>query len=214
MKHLPLLLLTALIALAFKNSLQKFEPEAEAESIYDETWGMKEAEAEAEPESYSQYQIAMWYLKAHESFRPYEYPDGEYPSKGFGLNLSPDHVTWATAVLGFDCRSRDWTWREGEKLLQAFWGKKRARFVKKHPNMLSHQQTAILLHAYNTGKYTNVRGCCGAQKGCGRDNAKIRKAHTERRNFEWKLYQGKVTDDDIAAIRRKAIAVEKKWKNF
>ncbi len=208
MKHLPLLLLFAIVALAFKNSLQKQQPEFKnSVAVYDNE------EPAPEPEGkYSQYQIAMWYLKAHESFRPYEYPDGQYPSKGFGLNLSPDKVQWASEILGFDCRSRDWTWREGEKILQAYWSKKRNRFEPKNKHLEPHQRTAIMLHSYNTGKYHTIRGCCGASVGCGRDNERIRSAHNKRREFEWKLYNNQITDDDIAAIRQKAIEVEKKWK--
>ncbi len=165
---------------------------------------------------YSQYQIAMWYLKAHESFRPYEYDDGAYPSKGFGLNLTPNHTEWATKVLGFNAKSRNWTWDEGHKLLVAYWTKKRDKFLKENNNLKPYQQTAILLHAYNTGKYTNIRGCCGSTKGCGRKgegrNARIRKAHNERRDFEWRLYNNLVTNKEIEEFRQEAIALEVKWK--
>ena len=160
-------------------------------------------------QKYSPYQIAMWYLKAHESFRPYEYPDGEYPSKGFGLNLAPDKVRWASDVLGFPARSRDWTWDEGSKILQAYWQRKHERYKG---DGTWYQRTAAMLHAYNTGKYHDIRGCCGKKIGCGRKSANIRKAHNERRKFEWKLYQGLVTDAEIEALRRDAIRVEKKWK--
>lgn len=165
---------------------------------------------------YSQYQIAMWYLKAHESFRPFEYDDGRYPSKGFGLNLTPEHTKWATKVLGFKSRSRNWTFDEGQKLLVAYWTKKRNKFLEENKQLKPYQQTAILLHAYNTGKYTNIRGCCGSKKGCGRKgegrNAKIRKAHNERRDFEWRLYNNLVTDKEIESLRKEAIALEVKWK--
>ena len=161
--------------------------------------------------SYTPYQVAMWYLKAHESFRPYEYDDGEYPSKGFGLNLSPDKVRWASDVLGFPARSRNWTWQEGSKLLQAYWQRKHERFAGKGLN--DNQRTAIMLHSYNTGKYYDIRGCCGSKIGCGRAKSNIRKAHNERREFEWKLYNGLVTDAEIEALRKDAIRVEKKWKN-
>ena len=161
--------------------------------------------------SYTPYQVAMWYLKSHESFRPYEYDDGQYPSKGFGLNLSPDKVRWASDVLGFPARSRNWTWQEGSKLLQAYWQRKHERFEGKGLNY--NQRTAIMLHSYNTGKYYDIRGCCGKKIGCGRAKANIRKAHNERRQFEWKLYNGLVTDAEIEALRRDAIRVEKKWKN-
>jgi len=164
---------------------------------------------------YSQFEIAMWYLKAHESFRPYEYDDGQYPSKGFGLNLTPEHTKWASKILGYPARSRDWTYKEGQTLLRAYWDKKREKFLQDNKHLKPHQQTALLLHAYNTGKYDNVRGCCGAKIGCGRKgsgkNARIREAHNKRREFEWRLYNDKVTHDEITAIRQRAIAVEAKW---
>jgi hypothetical protein len=164
---------------------------------------------------YSQFEIAMWYLKAHESFRPYEYDDGQYPSKGFGLNLTPEHTRWASKILGYPARSRDWTYKEGQTLLRAYWDKKREKFLQDNKHLKPHQQTALLLHAYNTGKYDNVRGCCGAKIGCGRKgsgkNARIREAHNKRREFEWRLYNDKVTHDEITAIRQRAIAVEAKW---
>lgn len=164
---------------------------------------------------YSQFEIAMWYLKAHESFRPHEYDDGAYPSKGFGLNLTPGHVKWASEVLGFPARSRDWTYQEGQKVLRAYWQKKRDKFLADNKHLKPHQQTALLLHAYNTGKYTNIRGCCGAKVGCGRKgdgrNARIRTAHNKRRQFEWRLYNNEVTNAEIEVIRQKAIEVEVKW---
>jgi hypothetical protein len=70
---------------------------------------------------YTPFQIGIYILKAHESFRPGEYSDGQYNSKGFGLNLSPEHVKWATKKLGFPCRSRDWTYEEGVKLLYLYY---------------------------------------------------------------------------------------------
>lgn len=166
---------------------------------------------------YTGFEVAMYYLKAHESFRPYEYEDGQYNSKGFGLNLTPAHTKWATKVLGFPARSRDWTYDEGQKVLRAYWSEKREKFLKDNAHLNDYQQTAILLHAYNTGKFTNIGGCCGAKKGCGRkaNNAKakrIKKAHNARRDFESRLYAGKVTQDEITAIRQKAIKTEAKWR--
>ena len=178
---------------------------------------IKESAVERPKMRYTGFEVAMYYLKAHESFRPYEYPDGEYNSKGFGLNLTPAHTKWATKILGFPSRSRDWTYEEGQKLLRAYWAEKREKFLKDNAHLNEYQQTAILLHAYNTGKYTNIGGCCGAIKGCGRKgitakSKRIKKAHTARRDFESRLYAGKVTQDEIAKIRAKAIATEAKWK--
>ena len=174
--------------------------------------------ANAPKKRYTGFEVAMYYLKAHESFRPYEYPDGEYNSKGFGLNLTPAHTTWATKVLGFPARSRDWTYEEGQKVLRAYWSEKRDKFLKDNAHLNEYQQTAILLHAYNTGKFTNIGGCCSAKKGCGRKGTsdkvkRIKKAHNARRDFETRLYAGKVTQDEIAKLREKAIKVEAKWKH-
>lgn len=166
---------------------------------------------------YTQFEIAMYYLKSHESFRPHEYDDGTYPSKGFGLNLSPEHVNWATDVLGFPARSRDWSYAEGQKLLRAFWSEKRERFIANNSHLTPNQQTAILLHSYNTGKYKNIQGCCGSKRGCGRrgsgKNANIRKSHNSRRDFEWRLYNNQVTHEEITNIRKQAIKVDATWKN-
>jgi len=161
---------------------------------------------------YTGYEIAMYYLKAHESFRPYEYPDGKYPSKGFGLNLTPGHVKWASEVLGFPARSRNWTYEEGQKILRAYWQKKFDQFDD--TGLTEYQRTALLLHAYNTGKTHNIQGCCGSKKGCGkRSSPNIRKAHNKRRDFEWRLYNNKVTQAEIDVLRQEAIEVEIEWKN-
>ena len=81
---------------------------------------------------YSPFEIAMYFLKAHESFRPQKYPDGDYPSKGFGLNLTPEHIKWANKKLGFNCLSRDWTYEEGQKLLREYWQDMKDEELKKN----------------------------------------------------------------------------------
>lgn len=166
---------------------------------------------------YTVFEIAMYFLKAHESFRPYEYPDGKYPSKGFGLNLTPEHTQWATEKLGYPARSRDWTFTEAQMLLHEFWKEKHATLKSKRPDLKPHQLTALLLHKYNTGKIVNIAGCCGSKTQCGRKgegrNAQIRTAHNKRRNFEQRLYANKVSNDEIEKYRRKAIQLEIKWKN-
>lgn len=177
----------------------------------------EQSPANAPKKRYTGFEVAMYYLKAHESFRPYEYEDGQYNSKGFGLNLTPEHTKWATKVLGFPARSRNWTYEEGQKVLRAYWSEKREKFLKDNAHLNEYQQTAILLHAYNTGKFTNIGGCCGSKKGCGRKgntekSKRIKKAHNARRDFESRLYAGKVTQDEITAIRQKAIKTEVKWK--
>jgi hypothetical protein len=194
-------LLTVTVGVPVINSFSKTKP--------------KEAVVEEVAESvkkYTGFEVAMYYLKAHESFRPWEYPDGKYPSKGFGLNLTPSHVKWATGVLGFPARSRDWTYEEGQKVLRAFWQRKFDNFDG--ANLNEYQRTAVLIHAYNTGKTTNLRGCCGSKTGCGRaKSSRIYKAHSKRRDFEWRLYNGKVSQEEISELRDKAIAVEIEWKH-
>jgi hypothetical protein len=163
---------------------------------------------------YTGYEVAMYYLKAHESFRPWEYEDGKYPSKGFGLNLTPNHVKWASGVLGFPARSKDWTYEQGQLVLREFWQRK---FDKsKLDELPDYKRTAMLLHSYNTGKMINIRGCCGSKVGCGRrgggKNAKIRAAHNKRRDFEWRLYNDKVSQEEITQLRKSAIKVEAEWR--
>lgn len=159
---------------------------------------------------YTPYQVAMWYLKSHESFRPWAYPDGKYPSKGFGLNLTPAHTTWASKVLGFPAKSRDWTWDEGMKVLTTFWQEKHNSFSDKGVN--NNQRIAVMLHSYNRGKTTDIRGCCGRKVGCGSKNKKIRNSHNPRREFEWKLYNGQITNKDVELLREDALKTEIKWK--
>lgn len=189
---------TLLIVLPFYLSLKKVEPKEEvAESVEEEKPG------------YTNFQIAMWYLKGHESFRPWEYPDGNYPSKGFGFNLSPDKIEWVSEVLGFHAKERNWTWEEGTKVLYAYWDKKYSKFNA--PGLNEAQKHAVVAHEYNRGKYKNIRGCCGKSVGCGNPDENIRKSHNPRRIFEWKWYNGELTDEDIEAVRKRAIQVQQKW---
>ena len=154
---------------------------------------------------YTPFEIAMYFLKAHESFRPYAYPDGKYKSKGFGLNLTPDHIKWANKILGFKCTSRNWTYEEGTKLLYAYW----QEMKDSHPEIKDDfKLVALLLHKYNTGNTNSLAGCCGSKKGCGRGL----KSHKERRIFEVRLYNHKVTKEEIEKYRNKAIIVDAKWK--
>jgi len=162
---------------------------------------------------YTPFEVAIYYLKAHESFRPYEYPDGKYPSKGFGLNLTPEHEQWASVYLGYPARSRNWTFKEGEMLLHEYWKEKHAQFLQSNEDkdINMHQLTAMLLHKYNTGKTHNIRGCCGSKTGCGRKNDSIKNAHNKRRDFEHRLYHNQVTEEEIESFRQKAIKIQKKW---
>lgn len=167
---------------------------------------------------YTPFEIAMYFLKAHENFSPKEYPDGDYNSKGFGLNLNPDHVKWATKQLGFPCRKRNWTYDEGVKLLYAYYQEKKDGIKKNYPNLNEFQITALVLHAYNTGNTKSIQGCCGASKGCGRkgnsqQDRDIRKVHNERRKFEHALFNQKITLKQIEMYKEKAAKINSRWKN-
>lgn len=160
---------------------------------------------------YTPFEIAMYFLKAHESFRPWKYPDGKYPSKGFGLNLTPDHIKWATKKLGFHCNKRNWTYLEGQMLLREYW----KEMKEQHQEIKDEfKLVALLLHKYNTGNTKSLSACCGAKKGCGSGNSDIRKSHNERRNFEVRLYNHKVTLQEIEYYKKEAIKTDAKWKNY
>ena len=162
---------------------------------------------------YTPFQIGIYILKAHESFRPGEYPDGQYNSKGFGLNLTPDHVKWATKKLGFPCRSRDWTYEEGVKLLYLYYEDMKNEVKRQNPGINEFQLVALLLHKYNTGNTKTIHACCGAKKGCGSKNKKIRKAHNERRNDETRLFSNKFTKAEIEKYQALAAETDRAWKN-
>lgn len=167
---------------------------------------------------YTPFEIAMYFLKAHENFSPKEYPDGDYNSKGFGLNLNPDHVEWATKQLGFPCRKRNWTYNEGTKLLYAYYQEKKDLVKEKYPNLNEFQITALVLHAYNTGNTKSIEGCCGSVKGCGRKvrtqlDRDIKRVHNERRKFEHALFNQKITLKQIEMYKERAAKINSKWKN-
>lgn len=160
---------------------------------------------------YTPYQIMVWHLKAHESFRPHQYPDGDYPSKGFGLNLTPEHVKWAQGQLGFHPKKRDWTFEEGLKLLVAFCDKKTLTPIKKqYPNLNDFQVVAYAVHKYNTGNVKRFGYCCGSKSTKMRCGRKM-KAHHVRRVFEVQLFNGTLPASKIEADRLKAIELEKRY---
>ena len=162
---------------------------------------------------YTPFQIGIYILKAHESFRPGEYPDGQYNSKGFGLNLTPDHVKWATKKLGFPCRSRDWTYEEGVKLLYLYYEDMKNEVKRQNPGINEFQLVALLLHKYNTGNTKTIYACCGAKKGCGSKNKKIRKVHNKRRNDETRLFSNKFTKAEIEKYQALAAETDRAWKD-
>jgi len=161
---------------------------------------------------YTPYQIMMWHLKAHESFRPHQYPDGDYPSKGFGLNLSPEHIKWAKSQLGFHPKKRDWTFEEGQKLLVAYCQEHTLDPLKKqYPKLNPFQIVAYACHKYNTGNIRNFGYCCGSKSTkmrCGRKS----KAHHTRRVFELQLFNGTLPASKIEADRAKAINLQQTYQ--
>ena len=162
---------------------------------------------------YSPYEILIWHLTAHESFRPFEYPDGKYPSKGFGLNLTPSHVNWASSKLGFPARSRNWTYKEAKFLLASYVEEKiMPELRKKFPDKSDFQLVALAAHKYNRGNTRNIYACCNGRRGCGSSNRGIQDSHNRRREFEQKLWENRITKQDIEIERRKAIQVKVKSK--
>ncbi len=166
----------------------------------------------AKYKGYTPYQIMMWHLKAHESFRPHQYPDGDYPSKGFGLNLSPEHIAWAKSQLGFHPKKRDWTFEEGQKLLIAYCKEHTLDPLRKqYPKLNQFQIVAYACHKYNTGNTRNFGFCCGSKSTkmrCGRKS----KAHHARRVFEVQLFNGTLPASKIEADRVKAINLQQTYQ--
>jgi len=161
---------------------------------------------------YTPYQLMVWHLKAHESFRPYQYPDGDYPSKGFGLNLTPEHVKWAQAQLGFNPKKRDWTFDEGLKLLIAFCDEKTLTPLKKqYPKLNDFQIIAYAVHKYNTGNVKRFGYCCGSKSTKMRCGRKL-KSHHIRRVEEIQLFNAKLPVKTIETWQQKAIDIENRFQ--
>lgn len=161
---------------------------------------------------YTPYQIMVWHLKAHESFRPYQYPDGDYPSKGFGLNLTDEHIEWAQSQLGFHPKKRNWTFNEGLKLLVAFCDQKTLTPLRKqYPNLNDFQIVAYAVHKYNTGNVRRFGYCCGSKSTKMRCGRKM-KAHHARRVFEVQLFNGTLPKSKIEQDRQKAIDIENRYQ--
>lgn len=161
---------------------------------------------------YTPYQIMVWHLKAHESFRPHQYPDGDYPSKGFGLNLTPEHIKWAQSQLGFHPKKRDWTFDEGLKLLVAFCDEKTLTPLRKqYPSLNDFQIVAYAVHKYNTGNVKRFGYCCGSKSKKMRCGRKLQ-SHHARRVEEIQLFSGKLSIETIEKWRKKAIDIEKRYQ--
>lgn len=172
------------------------------------------------------YEIMVRHLKAHESFRPWEYPDGEYPSKGFGLNLTPEHIKWAHSQLGFHPKKRNWTFEEGLKLLVAYCDEHTLSPLRKqYPNLDDFQIVAYACHKYNTGNVKRFGYCCHSKSTkerckhwCKNNGRKghyckdVRKAHHARRVFEVQLFNKTLPASKLEADRLKAIDLQKRYQ--
>ncbi len=163
---------------------------------------------------YSPFEITMFHLKAHESFRPYWYYDGQFPSIGGGYNL----------VNGIDFISEEiadgvYTFDEGMGVMHRLIEQYKQHIKAKRPNVTEFQAVALAVHMYNTGKIETLNsrqsGCCGYKNGCGRIAKKdkdIRNAHNARRAWELRLYNGQLTKKEIETDRKAAVTVDKYWK--
>jgi hypothetical protein len=172
------------------------------------------------------YEIMVRHLKAHESFRPWEYPDGEYPSKGFGLNLTPEHIKWAHSQLGFHPKKRNWTFEEGLKLLVAYCDEHTLSPLRRqYPNLDDFQIVAYACHKYNTGNVKRFGYCCHSKSTkerckhwCKNNGRKghycrdVRKAHHARRVFEVQLFNKTLPASKLEADRLKAIDLQKRYQ--
>ena len=169
---------------------------------------------------YTPYQKKMWLIKTEESFRAKSYPDGKYHSIGFGFNLHPENYdmlkrkgklylvkNWKRGGSGKNATT---TWDNAIELSQLYIDEHIKPHLKK--GLTEDQQVALSLKAYNTGRLT-LGPCCGAKKsGCGASKKSTRIVHTARRNFEWRLYHGKVTIQEWEKIRLKAADLDRQHK--
>ena len=166
------------------------------------------------PQGYDVYGVAVWHLIAHESFRPYRYADGKYPSTAFGLNLTPSQKEWGAKILGLKSFPNHVTWDQGKILLRAYIEQKLAPQFPDNGLLTPQQRVAKIVHAYNRGlgSADNVANCCGGRKGCGSRDKNIRSSHTARRIWETLAWQGKLTKAMIEKDRAKAIAKQQEWQ--
>lgn len=161
---------------------------------------------------YTPYQVIMWYTKSAEGFRNKPYEDGEYPSTGFGLNMRPGRKITSHP-----------TWSQASQELSAFVGKTKDAVLHQNrfKGLNDWQIAALTLRFYNRGenslpkfKPEYLLGCCGSTSGCGftcRDKKKqkaVRASHTARRSFEYRLFLGRVTNEEIQNYRQKCIKME------
>ena len=129
---------------------------------------------------YTRYEVMVLYLKYHESFREYWYPDGKAEAIGFGSNHW-NNKTRKKFIKSYMVNGK-MPYKNGLKLMLTDVTNTKSKQVT------SAKKLAEQLHAYNTGSVKQVYNCCGGIIGCGSDNVDVRKAHAERRAFEKALW--------------------------
>jgi hypothetical protein len=155
---------------------------------------------------YSRYQMIMWCLKKDENFRKNAYTDGKYYSIGYGFNMHPDNKILLEKsgnlhlINGWG-RGATTTKENALKLTQLYIHNIIIPQLPKDYN--ANQQAAMAMKAYNTGK-VRLGPCCNGTKGCG----KGLESHKQRRIFEVRLFEGKVTKQEWERIRKEAEKVD------
>lgn len=171
----------------------------------------KKQSVENRKSGYTKYEKIIWALKTEESFRNKAYPDGDYYSIGFGFNMNPYNKNMLKK-LNKEHLIKGWgknattTWENSIELTQIFIDHNITPNLK-DKNLTDDQYVAKALKFYNSGSFS-LGSCCRGKKSCGSRNKNIRVHHNKRRNFESRLYKGKITNKTWSQIRRKAINVE------
>ncbi len=171
----------------------------------------KKQKIENKTSGYTKYEKIMWALKTEESFRSKAYPDGPYYSIGFGFNMNPHNKRMLqqqekTHLIKGWGKGATTTWENSIVLTQIFIDHNITPNLKNQK--LTHDQyVAKALKFYNSGSFS-LGSCCNGKKGCGNRNKNIRTHHNKRRNFESRLYKGRINDATWDKIRKKAISIE------
>jgi len=143
---------------------------------------------------YTPYQILVWEIKANEGYRSWWYPDGYNRGRraysiGFGWN-----------DLGNRRRGEISKYTEDQKVTFDEALEITLKEIQKYGQLHKdpYKNLALQLYSYNCGP-TNTGAslghCCNASKGCGSNNANVRKQHNSRRKFELALW-----NHDMAGI--------------
>lgn len=154
---------------------------------------------------YTPYQVVVWHLKTSEGFRSKPYPDGKYPSIGFGCNMIPSRK-----IAPYQ------TWESATTLLANEVKKIQKNLYKRFPDFDDWQIAALTCRFYNRGegslpsfKEEYLLGCCGSKYSCGYTDKNIKKqksvrdSHNNRRRFEYNLFTKKFDKLQIEKIKEK-----------